>query len=157
MKDISRSFYNVARRQFLKGSGALASVILMPVPLSATPEDMQAVIYELFGNRQMKEGHIDLKLPPISENGYSVPISIDVESPMSEADHIRRIVILSPNNPLAEIAHFKLTPAAGRASISTRIRLGGTQFVTVIAETNKGELYVASKETVVTLAACVIL
>lgn len=148
---------NLTRRGLL-GYGACAVLIsTMPVSAVAEPADLDAAIRGLFGDRPIEDRNVSLKLPPISENGYSVPLTVDVDSPMTEADHITQIAIFSPRNPLADVARFKLGPRSGLAKVSARIRLGGTQVITVIAETSSGQLLRGQAETVVTLAACVVL
>ena len=75
---------------------------------------------------------------------------------MSPDDYVRRIAIISPRNPIAEVAVFKLGPRAGNAEISTRIRMAGTQRIRAVAEMSDGTLWHGSASTVVTLAACLI-
>ena len=76
---------------------------------------------------------------------------------MTADDHVRQIAIFSPRNPIANVARFQLGPRAGRAAVATRIRLGGTQAVQAVAEMSDGSLWSGSAQTVVTLAACVVL
>ena len=145
------------RRRFLKlGSSGLA-VALIPVSAFAETDDMLAAQAELFGDRPVQKGRVLVDLPPIAENGFSVPINIQVDSPMTEDDYVRQIVILSPRNPLPILAQYHLSPRNGIAAVSARIRLGGTQSIRVIAEMNDGTLWSGEKETLVTLAACVVL
>jgi sulfur-oxidizing protein SoxY len=136
-----------------------ASMIVSAIPLTALadPADLTSAQQRLFGDREITQGRVTLKLPAIAENGYSVPLSVDVDSPMTESDHVRQIAIFSPRNPIAEIVRFELGPRAGRASVSTRIRLGGTQTVQAVAELSDGSLWSGAAKTVVTLAACVVL
>lgn len=145
-------------RRGLIGLGA-GAVLIATTPVTAFAEDadMQASIREAFGDRPIDDTGVSVKLPPISENGYSVPVTVTVESPMTEDDHITRIALFSPRNPLPKLINFKLGPRAGKAEITTRIRLSGTQTLVAIAETNDGRLLRGRAKTVVTLAACVIL
>ena len=85
-----------------------------------------------------------------------MPIDIFIDSPMTEDDYVKQIVVFSPRNPLPVLAQYHLTPMSGRADVSARIRLGGTQSIRVIAEMNDGTLWSGAKQTLVTLAACVI-
>jgi len=145
-------------RRALLGAGAGAVFIsVLPLAASAKPEDVIAAQKALFGDRPIQEGRISLKLPPIAENGYSVPLSIAVDSPMSDADHVKRIAVFAERNPLANVAQFTLGPRSGLAEVKTRIRLGGTQTITAIAEMSDGSLWSGTADTVVTLAACVVL
>jgi sulfur-oxidizing protein SoxY len=123
-------------------------------PVQATPDLMEAAIADFAKGRPMKPGRVKLDLPPLVENGNAVPLTVSVESPMSADDFIARIALFNEKNPQPNIAVFHLTPFSGRAAVSTRIRLGDSQFITAIAETNKGELFVTKAELVVTLPAC---
>ena len=123
-------------------------------PAFATPAMMEAAIADFTKGRAVTEGRVKLDLPPLVENGNAVPLTVSVESPMSEQDFIRRIALFNEKNPQPNIALFHLTPYAGRAQVSTRIRLGDSQFITAIAETNAGALFSAKAELVVTLPAC---
>ena len=97
-----------------------------------------------------------VELPPISENGYSVPLSVAVESPMTETDHVVRIAVFAEKNPLPDVARFELGPNAGVAHVRTRIRLGDSQRIRAIAEMSDGSLWTGYAFTIVTLAACVL-
>ncbi len=140
----------------LLGAGSVMAAAF-PISSLAEPADLTRAQKLLFGDRQIRPGRVKLKLPAIAENGYSVPLSVDVDSPMTSSDHVRQIAIFSPRNPIADIVRFELGPRAGRASVSTRIRLGGTQTVEAVAELSDGSLWSGSAKTVVTLAACVVL
>ena len=93
-------------------------------------------------------------MPPIAENGNTVPLSVQVESPMTAADHVKSIFILADKNPSPEVASFRLTPALGRAQAETRIRLGTTQDVVAVAEMSDGSVWIARAEVKVTIGGC---
>lgn len=145
------------RRQMIKSGAGSLLVTALPFSAIASEEDVQTAMTEIFGDRRPIEGGVTLTLPPIAENGYSVPLDVNVDSPMTEDDYIRQIVILSPRNPIPVLARFYLTPASGLARASTRIRMAGTQRILAVAERSDGQLVSGGAETVVTLAACVIL
>ena len=123
-------------------------------PTFATPAMMEAAIAEFTKKRPVETGRVRLDLPPLVENGNAVPLTVSVASPMTADDFIQRIALFNEKNPQPHIAVFHLSPLSGRATISTRIRLGDSQFITAIAETNKGTLFQAKAELVVTLPAC---
>lgn len=145
------------RRHLLTAGAGAVFVAATPLRSGAAQADLEQARRDLFGTRPVTEGRVLLQLPPIAENGYSVPLKVEVDSPMSETDHVKRVVILSPRNPLPLIAQYHLTPRSGRAHVDARIRLSGTQAIQAIAEMSDGSLWSGSQETVVTLAACVIL
>ena len=145
------------RRQFLAGSGGAILISSVPAISHADEADMIRARTELFGGREIQNGRVIVSLPPITENGHSVPITVEVDSPMTTEDYVKQIVILSPRNPLPIIGQFHLTPRSGKALVSPRIRMSGTQAIQAVAEMNDGALWSGSMETVVTLAACVVL
>ena len=147
----------ITRRSVILATAGLGALAIPSGPALAAPEDMRAAQEALFGARAIRPGRVTVTLPPISENGFSVPIEIEVDSPMTPDDHVVRLALFSPRNPLADIAHYHLGPHSGRARVATRIRLGGTQAIAAVAEMNDGTLWSGSAETVVTLAACVVL
>lgn len=144
------------RRLLQMGAGAVL-ISTLPQLAYATPEDMASTIREVFGDRPMTEDRVSLKLPPLAENGYSVSLSVSVDSPMTDDDFVKRIVILSPQNPIPHMATFHLGPRAGKAEVETRVRLGGTQTIRAIAEMNDETLWIGTARTIVTLAACVLM
>ena len=141
----------------MAATGGVVFVSALPMRAAASEADLIAARTKLFGNRPITEGRVTLELPPIAENGHSVPLKVEVDSPMTEADYVKQIAILSPRNPLPLIGQFHLTPQSGRALVSTRIRMSGTQAIQAVAEMSDGSLWSGSMETVVTLAACVVL
>ena len=116
---------------------------------------MDKAIKDMFGSAPIREGRIKLSIPTLSENGYSVDLKVEAESPMSDDDFVRQIAVFSERNPIPLIASYHFTPLSGRAELSSKIRLGGTQIVHAIAEMSDGSLWKTSTKVYVTLAACV--
>lgn len=139
------------------------TMLAMPVALAATRAAAQSAAEESFeaaerailAGRTPIAGGIEIDMPPLSENGNSVDLSVRVESPMTAEDHVAAIHILSERNPFPRVARFTLSPRAGRAEVATRIRLATTQTILVLAETSKGQVYRAGREVIVILGACV--
>lgn len=109
---------------------------------------------DIAGGRVIRAGRVTLDIPRLAESGNSVSMKVRVASAMTEADHVKTIHILSEKNPVAVIGRFHLGPRSGRAEVQTNIRLATTQLVHAIAETSDGELWEATSEVVVLLAAC---
>jgi len=149
------SVLTLNRRALLAGGAGIVAVQIVPVPLRAEPEEMQAAIRAAFGDRPINEGKVTLKVPVLSENGNSVNLSIEVDSPMTEEDHVTSIQVFSPENPLPDVLKVYLGPRAGRARVTTRMRMADSQTVTAIAEMNDGSLWSGTGKTIVTIAACV--
>ncbi len=147
------------RRRFLAVAGgaigALGSGSLLTVRTAqATPASMAAAIRGAIGEAQVRPGKVKLDLPPLVENGNTVPLTVTVDSPMTAANHVKRLHIFNEKNPEPNIVTFHLGPRAGRASISTRVRLADTQTVVAIAELSDGTFWSGSVDIVVTIAAC---
>jgi len=117
-------------------------------------EALQPLIRKITGGAPLREGRVKLDIPALSDNGHAVPLKITVASPMSEADHVRAIHVLSEKNPRPVIAVFHLNPNGGRAEVSTRVRLNGAQNVLVIAAMSDGSYWASSAEVIVTETAC---
>jgi sulfur-oxidizing protein SoxY len=147
------------RRRFLAAAGgaigALGAAQFLAVrPATATPASMAAAIREAIGEAQVRPGKVKLDLPPLVENGNTVPLTVTVDSPMTAANHVKRVHIFNEKNPEPSIVTFHLGPRSGRASISTRIRLADTQSVVAIAELSDGSFWSDSVDVIVTIAAC---
>jgi sulfur-oxidizing protein SoxY len=143
------------RRGVLALAAGGMAITVLPRPASAQlAAPTQAAIDRLRGSRTPQEGRITLRAPPIAENGNTVPLTVSVESPMTAADHVKAIHVFADKNPTPEVATFHLTPAMGRASADTRIRLGQTQDVVAIAEMSDGTLFMARAEVKVTIGGC---
>jgi sulfur-oxidizing protein SoxY len=108
-----------------------------------------------FGQSTPKRGRVKLELPVLADNGNSVPMKIAVESPMTEADHVKLVRLISERNPEPQMAVFHFGPRSGAASITSRVRLAGSQTVTAIAEMSDGSQWMDTAHVQVTLSACV--
>jgi sulfur-oxidizing protein SoxY len=143
-----------SRREILAaGAGALALIIARPA--CATPESMAAAIKVFVGEAEVHEGRVTLEIPPLVENGNSVPLTVKVDSPMTAQDFVKRIAVFNERNPQPNVALFYLNPRAGRANVSTRIRLGDSQNIVAIAQLSDGTFWSDKAELIVTLPACV--
>ncbi|WP_207485953.1 SoxY-related AACIE arm protein [Arenibaculum pallidiluteum] len=144
------------RRQVLRAGIAAAAVPLLLVrPARATPREMEAAIRAFTGGAEMRPGKVALDLPPLVENGNSVPVTVTVDHPMAPEDHVQAIALFNERNPQPNVAVFHLTPRAGRAAVSTRIRLGDSQKIVAIARLADGSYWSDEAEVIVTLPACV--
>ncbi len=156
MTDMQDDMRGWARRRVLQAGAAALCVAVLPARARADAANTERAISALFGDRAISEGRVGVTLPPISENGYSVPLLVTVDSPMSEQDHVVRIAVFTEKNPLPDVARFELGWRAGIARVETRIRLAGSQRIRAVAEMNDGSLWTGHAFTVVTLAACVL-
>jgi sulfur-oxidizing protein SoxY len=128
---------------------------LWPADPWAMPEAVQQAIHQRIGDREPQPGGMTLTLPKIAETGNSVPLTVAVDSLMSPGDHVLRIHVFVPGNPEPVASTYHLGIRAGRAQISTQIRLARTQTVLALAEMSDGSVRSDAASIVVTLGACV--
>ena len=138
------------------GGGARASVGggLVPNTAKATPESVAKFMAKESGTSTPKSGKVKIKLPEIAENGNTVPLTISVESPMTQDNYVKSVYIGADGNPKPQIVSFNLTPASGKAVVSTRIRLRKTQKVVATAVMSDGSVYQSKKKVKVTIGGC---
>ena len=142
------------RRSFLIGAGGLAFVTVLPREGRATPEAMKAAIKKVIGDAPLRKGKVRLDVPPIVENGNSVTLEVSVDSPMTANDYVKAIHVFNEKNPQPNIIGARLGPRAGRAQLSTRVRLADSQNLIAIAEMSDGTFWSDDVEVIVTIAAC---
>jgi len=106
-------------------------------------------------NQNLKKEAVTLSLPMLADNGHMVPLSLKIDSPMTEASHITHVYLISQRNPVPLMAKFVLGPWSGRADLSTRVRLSGNQSVIALARRSDGSFIYDAQEVFVTEAACV--
>jgi len=146
---------SVLSRRGALGAGGAALIALVVRPAHATTQTMHEAIQHFTGGAAVKPGRVTMDIPPLVENGNSVPLTITVDSPMTEADFVRAIAVFNERNPQPNVGTFHLNARSGRAFVSTRIRLGDSQIITAIAQMSDGSLWSGTAELVVTLPACV--
>ena len=135
---------------------ALAQPTMNPAPGidARTINTPQGALQAILKGAAMRRGRVRLELPSVADDGHSVPMIVRVDSPMSNADHVRRIDLVSEKNPVPHMATFFLGPHAGRAEIESRVRLNGTQRVTAIAQLSDGSFWFDEVDIVVNESAC---
>ena len=126
------------RRHFLAGTAAI--VVLPFGPASATPEAMAEAIKKVVGDAQVRSERVKLDLPPLIENGNTVPLVVSVDSPMTVGDYVKTIHVFNEKNPQPGVFTAQLSPRNGKAIVGTRIKLGDSQKIVAIAEMSDGKL-----------------
>jgi sulfur-oxidizing protein SoxY len=146
------------RRQFLGLAGGAVVIGAVPIvtlrPAQATPAMLAAAIRNVVGEAVVRPGKVKLEVPPLVENGNTVPMTVSVASPMTRDDYVKSIHVFNEKNPQPNIGNFYLGARSGRAQISTRIRLADSQKIVAIAQLADGSFWSATVDVVVTLAAC---
>ena len=144
----------ISRRQALAiGAGAM-SVAMLGIPPALAANDSEEAIGKFTGRKSATEGRVKLDLPEIAENGNTVPMTVMVESPMTEQSHVTDVLVVADGNPRSGVATFHFTPASGVAEANVRIRLATTQNVTAVARMNDGTFFKTSKQVKVTIGGC---
>jgi sulfur-oxidizing protein SoxY len=130
------------------------AAILAPRLSLADEQTVAAEIKKLYGDKKFESGKIKLDVPEIAENGLVVPVNVEVESPMTDADYVKSVHVFAEGNPLPGVVSYRFTPACGKASASTRMRLAETQNIVCIAEMSSGKLHMAKANVKVTIGGC---
>jgi sulfur-oxidizing protein SoxY len=150
---------HVSRRRALAlGAGALAAGALAAASLGALPalakNDSEELIKKFAGGKEPAKGKVKLDLPEIAENGNTVPMTVSVESPMTEQSYVTDLMIVADAKPRAGVVTFRFSPMSGVAEANTRLRLAETQNVIAVAKMNDGSVFMDSKLVKVTIGGC---
>lgn len=148
-----------SRREVLKQAAGLAlaggaAMAVAPGPAAATPAAMEAAIRKVVGAAVVTPGRVKLDLPPLVDSGNSVTVAVTVDSPMTATSFVRAIHLFNEKNPQPNVISVRLGPRAGKATLSTRLRLSDTQDVVAIAELSDGSFWSDRAAAIVTLGAC---
>jgi sulfur-oxidizing protein SoxY len=147
-----------SRRQFIGLMGALAAgdaIAQLPPNIAQLRQAaLEDAVRKVTGNAQVRAGRVKLDLPPLIDNGNTVPLTVTVESPMTEADHVKAIHVFTEKNPQPFVIGAHIGPRAGRAKLATRARIADTGKVIAIAEMSDGSFWSDTVSVVVTLSAC---
>jgi sulfur-oxidizing protein SoxY len=146
---------NPLRRRLL--AAALSSPVLLHlrgVRAQQRIDVLQPLVQSITGGAQVHPGRVHVELPRLADNGNAVPLKVTVDCPMTEREFVRTIHVLSGKNPRPLVAVFHLNPQCGRAEVSTRVRLNGTQQVLVLAGLSDGSFWSGTADVDVTALAC---
>lgn len=125
-----------------------------PEPARASAEAMAEALRAFTGGAGVTAGRVGLEISPLVENGNTVPLSVIVQSPMTEADHVRAIAIFNERNPQPHVVTARFSRHSGRAMLATNIRLATSQTILAVAALSDGSFWSDSAQVIVTLAAC---
>jgi sulfur-oxidizing protein SoxY len=143
--------HEISRRQLLHaGVGLTGWLVMRP----AQADQLDEAIRAWTGGKPLQNGRVKLDIAPLVDNGNTVPLAVQVDSPMTATDHVVAIAVFNQKNPQADVVRFTLGPRAGRASVATRMRLATTQKLSAVARMSDGSCWQHTVEVIVTLAAC---
>jgi len=140
------------RRQLLHAGAGLGGWLLLRPAQAA--DQLEEAIRAWTGGAPVQTGRVKLDIAPLVDNGNTVPLAVQVDSPMTAADHVVAIAVFNQKNPQPDVVRFTLGPRAGRASVATRMRLATTQKLSAVARMSDGSYWQHTIEVIVTLAAC---
>jgi sulfur-oxidizing protein SoxY len=146
----------IDRRHFVLGASAAAALAAL-APMtgsSARAKGWQDFMKEAIKGATPVEGKVKLGLPEIAENGNTVPYTVTVESPMTDADHVTAIHVYAPANPGPQVLSARLSPSSGKAFFKSRMRLAKTQEVVAVAQMSDGKVYMGKTTVKVTIGGC---
>jgi sulfur-oxidizing protein SoxY len=144
------------RDALVLGAGACAAMALAGTRSAAAAVEGEAAefIKKFTGGKAVTEGRVRLDMPEIAENGNTVPMSVFVESPMTEQSYVTDVLVVADGNPRPGVATFHFSPASGAAEANTRIRLAKTQNIAAVAKMSDGSFFMTSKQVKVTIGGC---
>ena len=148
-----------SRRELIQSAMALLALCAAPFCARAQSEEgqseeFQKLLLSLTQGTKIKEGKIQITIPRLADNGHSVPLKISIDSPMSQQEHVKTLVILSPRNPRPLVAKMNFSPMNTKLNMATRVRLNGSQSLWVLAQMSDLSWYSKSAEVEVTESAC---
>jgi sulfur-oxidizing protein SoxY len=142
------------RRHFLLAS--VSTLAFLATPALATVAEVEAALKKALGDgvTAKTDPRIKINVPEVAENGATVPVTVSVDSPMTDKDHVKQIILYAEENPFPDVASYKLSPLLGKAEISTKIRMGKSQGVRAVAQLSDGSVIMARAEIKVTVGGC---
>lgn len=151
------------RRTFLLGAGATVVGLMTATTRRAAaldgpitlPPIVTRLVTDMAGPGEYYFGDLWMDLPIVAESGWSVPATFRVNGDITERNYVRRIIAFAPENPEYIVADYFLGPRAGKAEISTRVRVARQQTMYAVALMSNGFRWATSVELNVTSGACV--
>lgn len=145
---------HVSSRRRALGALLAGASLLVVRPATATPGELTASLREAFGERPITRGRVKLEIPRLAENGRVVPVTVSVDSPMTEQDFVRSIHLFAEHNHLPRILDMQLGPYSGKAVVSSRVRVATSQQLLAVAQLSDGSLWSAAADIEVVTSDC---
>ena len=144
------------RREFFQVAAKVAVAIpwLWSSVVSATPDEAKTTIKKLADGKPIQRGLVKLKVPLLADHGGRVKVIISVDSPMTEANHVKDIYLISDGNPTPDVVSFSLGPDVGKAEVTFYMRMAKTQTTYAVARMSDGSIQMAKGHTAVTVGGC---
>ena len=142
-----------SRRRALRVLAA-GACFLITRPATATPDELTVALRDTFGERSITRGRVKLEMPRLAENGSVVPVTVSVESPMTQRDYVKSIHLFAEKNHVPRILEVQLGPHNGRAVLSSRVRVATSQQITAVAVMSDDTLWSAAVDVEVVTSEC---
>ncbi len=155
--------WELSRRRLICGAAALLGAAPLPAlaqkvtdleGLDGLWRDAEDAIRNFFGYVEFRYEGVHLDLPQHADAGGSVPLTVTINSAMTEDDYPLVVHILAHRNPTPHVLSAWFRPQAGKAEFSTRIRLEISQKVTAVVQMSDGRFLRADREVLVSFGAC---
>ena len=155
----------ITRRGLLGKLAALSTLLLFRRPVQGEPEfdiapdpppvyTLEERLLPILDGRTPRHERITLTMPLHAEDGGTVPLQLDVESPMADADYVQKVYVIADQNPDPLVFSASLHPGIGQVRWKLNVRLAGNSRVRAIAEMNNGDLFVQEVEVEVLVGGC---
>ena len=141
------------RRQILRAGGGFARVVTAGPAFPDRDAKIRAR-EEFGGGAKVQLGKVKIDIPPLVENGNSVPVTLRVDNPVTPENYVKSIALFVEKNPQPHAGVYHFGPRSARAIVSTRLRLATSQTLVAVARLSDGTLWFAAADVIVTLAAC---
>ncbi|KIM11397.1 MAG: hypothetical protein KU37_07175 [Sulfuricurvum sp. PC08-66] len=153
------------RRSFIKwvhalGALALINPSVLGHKLHAYEEAIEITFDDAFAEyldgQKVEDGSkiMVLNIPDTPENGAVVPVEVTINHPMEAGNYIENITILTTKNKVNKAVSYDVSLASGMAYLMANVKMGQTQEVVILARTNSGKIYKASKSVQIALGGC---
>ena len=145
--------HDASRRRALGALLAGASLLVVR-PATATPDELVIALRETFGDRPINRGRVKLEMPRLAENGSVVPVTVSVDSPMTQQNYVKSIHLFAEKNHIPRILDAQLGPYNGKAVVSSRVRVATSQQITAVAVMSDDTLWSAAVDVEVVTSEC---
>ena len=146
---------NKTRRATLASGIGFGAWVMLGTSAFAAQDDLAAAVASHAGGTVVRAGKVKFEIAELVDNGNVVPMTVTVDSPMTAGDYVKSIAVFNEKNPQRDVIKFTLGPSAGKAVVTTRIRLATTQKLVAVAQLSDGSFWSHTVDVIVTLAACI--
>jgi len=145
---------HVASRRRILQTLAAGACFLITRAATATPDELNAELREIFGERSITRGKVKLTMPRLAENGSVVPVTVSVDSPMTPQDYVKSVHLFAEKNHVPRILDAQFGPHNGKAVLTSRVRVATSQQITAVAVLSDDSLWSDAVDVEVVTSEC---